>query len=297
MFRLLLILAAALQAEPVRPVPPPGVEVPAADRKDLEAGLQRLHASIEKLKGNPLLPDVRIYHEAARYALQYNEFFKSEEIFKAKELLREGQVRADQLLKGEAPWTTATGLVVRGYRRGGGVIGAAFESRLCLQFLLGRLRDQPAVAVLLGPGRLAEIVGDVLLADAEEAADADDQRLRLAILGNDDVVHVTDLLGVVTGAIVDVLAQDVAGQTAVCLRRDCSVVGRRCGRSRRRLRRDDGRQRHVHPGVAQQTHRALDQDHAAPASALGVGALGSLRKLPNKTALNVGLRRSLFAAR
>ncbi|QOY87886.1 prolyl oligopeptidase family serine peptidase [Paludibaculum fermentans] len=115
MFRLLLILAAALQAEPVRPVPPPGVDVPAADRKDLEAGLQRLHSSLEKLKGNPLLPDVQIYHEAARYALQYNEFFKSEEIFKAKELLREGQVRADQLLKGEAPWTTATGLVVRGY--------------------------------------------------------------------------------------------------------------------------------------------------------------------------------------
>lgn len=109
MLPLLLFLAI------VRPVPPPGVEVPAADRKELEAGLQRLQSSLDKLKGNPLLPDVQIYHNAARYALQYNEFFKSEEIFKAKELLREGQVRANELLRGEAPWTTATGLVVRGY--------------------------------------------------------------------------------------------------------------------------------------------------------------------------------------
>lgn len=109
MLPLLLLLAT------VRPVPPPGVEVPAADRKELEAGLQRLQTSIDKLKGDPLLPDVQIYHNAARYALQYNEFFKTEEIFKAKELLREGQTRANQLLSGEAPWTKATGLVVRGY--------------------------------------------------------------------------------------------------------------------------------------------------------------------------------------
>jgi len=103
------------QRPAMRPIPPAGVEVPAADRTELENGLRRLKAAMEKLKDNPLLPDVMIYHEAVRYALQYNEFFKPEEIFKAKLLLQHGEERARQLADGRAPWTTATGLVVRGY--------------------------------------------------------------------------------------------------------------------------------------------------------------------------------------
>ena len=104
-----------LQAAEVKPVPPLGIEVAPDDRKALEGGLARLGASINALKGNPLLPDVLIYHKAVRYALEGNEFFKSDEILKARELLREGQARADALSRGEAPWTTAKGLVVRGY--------------------------------------------------------------------------------------------------------------------------------------------------------------------------------------
>ena len=105
---------------PIRPVPPPGVPVPETDRKDLEAGLKRLSESIEKLRGTlgnrvQLLADVQIFHEAVRVALQYNEFFKPEEIYRAKDLLRQGQNRADALALGQAPWTTETGLVVRGY--------------------------------------------------------------------------------------------------------------------------------------------------------------------------------------
>ncbi|HKQ77570.1 MAG TPA: prolyl oligopeptidase family serine peptidase [Blastocatellia bacterium] len=103
------------QRPAMRPIPPAGVEVPAADRTELEDGLRRLNAAMEKLKDHPLLPDVMIYHEAVRYALQYNEFFKLEEVFKAKLLLRNGAERARQLAEGRAPWTTATGLVVRGY--------------------------------------------------------------------------------------------------------------------------------------------------------------------------------------
>src|SRR5205807_505138 len=60
-------------------------------------------------------PDVQIYHNAVRYALSHNEFFNEGEIATAKNLLRQGLERAAQLSKGEAPWTTATGLVVRGY--------------------------------------------------------------------------------------------------------------------------------------------------------------------------------------
>jgi dienelactone hydrolase len=99
----------------VRPVPPPGVEVPAADRAELEAGLKRLSASISQLRGVKLLPDVEIFYDAVRFALQNGEFFKTDEIARAKELLRTGQQRADDLIAGRAPWTTATGLVVRGY--------------------------------------------------------------------------------------------------------------------------------------------------------------------------------------
>src|SRR5262245_14420822 len=110
----LLILTAA-QAADIKPVPPPGVPVPPADRAELEAGVARLGRSIEKIRDNPLVADVQIFHNAARYALQYDEFFKPEEIYRAKELLRQGQERADALARGSAPWASATGLVVRGY--------------------------------------------------------------------------------------------------------------------------------------------------------------------------------------
>ena len=103
------------QRPAMRPIPPAGVELPAADRTELENGLRRLKTAMDKLKDHPLLPDVMIYHEAVRYALQYNEFFKLEEVFKAKLLLQHGEERARQLAEGRAPWTTATGLVVRGY--------------------------------------------------------------------------------------------------------------------------------------------------------------------------------------
>jgi dienelactone hydrolase len=91
------------------------VEVPANDRAELEAGLARLKAATERLKGNALLPDVLIYQEAVRVALQYGEFFRADEIGKAKALLRTGEERARLLASGESPWKHATGLVARGY--------------------------------------------------------------------------------------------------------------------------------------------------------------------------------------
>jgi pimeloyl-ACP methyl ester carboxylesterase len=100
---------------PTPPIPALGIAVPEAERAELEVGLKRLQASTAKLVKHPLLPDVLIYQEAVRYALQYNEFLKPDEIGKARKLLEEGQQRADQLAQGQAPWATATGLVVRGY--------------------------------------------------------------------------------------------------------------------------------------------------------------------------------------
>ncbi len=108
---------------PVRQIPPPGIDVPAADRAELETGIAALAKEIEalreSLKKKPaqlaLLPDVQIFHNAARYALQYNEFYKPEEIASAKKHLQQGMERAAALREGKAPWATQTGLVVRGY--------------------------------------------------------------------------------------------------------------------------------------------------------------------------------------
>ena len=71
------------------------------------------------LKGKPallqLLPDVQVYYNAVHYALKYDEFFQKNHVAVAHKLLQQGQERAAQLRDGQAPWTTATGLVVRGY--------------------------------------------------------------------------------------------------------------------------------------------------------------------------------------
>ena len=112
------VLAAVLllgAQQPAKRIPADGIAVPAADRADLEAALAHLQASCARLKSNPLLADVLIFSEAVRFALQYNEFFKPGEIAAAKKLLQEGEERAAQLAAGQSPWTTATGLVVRGY--------------------------------------------------------------------------------------------------------------------------------------------------------------------------------------
>ena len=96
-------------------IPPPGVVVADADQKALRTAVTRLSGKIDALKGNPHLADVQIFEKAVRYALDGNEFFTQEEVFRGKELLRMGTERADQLARGDAPWTRATGLVVRGY--------------------------------------------------------------------------------------------------------------------------------------------------------------------------------------
>src|SRR5687768_7242433 len=97
----------------VRPIPPPGVAVPDADKAELEAGLKELAAAIDR--SHPLWADVEIYHKAVRWALQYNEIFDLKEIPVAKQLIKAGLERAASLKEGKSPWTSATGLVPKGY--------------------------------------------------------------------------------------------------------------------------------------------------------------------------------------
>jgi dienelactone hydrolase len=136
----------------LRRLPPAGIEVPAADRAELEAGITELGKTIEALRGElkskpallDLLPDIQIYHNAARYALGYNEFFKPEEIAVAKSQIKQGLERARALREGRAPWTTQTGLVVRGYvsdidgsvQPYGLVVPATYQQNLPFQYRL-----------------------------------------------------------------------------------------------------------------------------------------------------------------
>jgi pimeloyl-ACP methyl ester carboxylesterase len=109
-----LTISTALGQTP-KVVPPPGVAIPAEAKAGLEAKLAELNGQIAKLGKNPLLPDVLVFREAVRIALEYNEFFKADEAAKAQRVLDEGLLRASQLLNKQAPWTTATGTIVRGY--------------------------------------------------------------------------------------------------------------------------------------------------------------------------------------
>ena len=105
----------------VRRIPKLGIEVPAERKAKLEAGLKTLDEKITALKNKKdakvtdLLPDVEVYFKAVHDALAYQEFFDARELDAADRALATGIERADQLANGNTPWTTATGLVVRGY--------------------------------------------------------------------------------------------------------------------------------------------------------------------------------------
>ena len=106
----------------VRQVPRVGVQVSEQDRSLLKKGLAELADLMDQIKsgesdfGLLYLPDVEIYHRAVKDNLEHQEFFSDKDIAKAHTALANGKTRAHQLLNGEAPWLSQTGLVVRGFR-------------------------------------------------------------------------------------------------------------------------------------------------------------------------------------
>jgi pimeloyl-ACP methyl ester carboxylesterase len=105
-------------------MPPVGIAVPAEVKAELEEGVASLGREVQdlskQLKAKPemleLLPDVQIYHNAVRYALEDNIFYKTSDFAAARKFLAEGKERARALREGRSPWSTANGLVVRGYK-------------------------------------------------------------------------------------------------------------------------------------------------------------------------------------
>ena len=110
--------------EKVRPVPPPGAKISDEVRTELLNGANQLGAEIEKLRGEmkgksnalALLPDIQIFQKAVDWAVRYDEIFNpASEAAAARNLLKSGMERVQQLRDGRPQWISATGLVVRGY--------------------------------------------------------------------------------------------------------------------------------------------------------------------------------------
>ncbi|HAM72437.1 MAG TPA: hypothetical protein DCM86_12415 [Verrucomicrobiales bacterium] len=110
--------------ETVRRQPPPGKPIDPDSRVELERGITELGHEIEalrvELKDRPallgLLPDVEIFHKGVSWALRYDEIYNpTNDVVTGRDLLRQGLERARNLREGRSPWTTATGLVLRGY--------------------------------------------------------------------------------------------------------------------------------------------------------------------------------------
>ena len=119
-----IAIAVTAVAEDVRPVPPPGIEIPAADRAEIEAGVKKLTEEVTKLREQAKtsaliakeLPNVEIFLKSSDWAVRYGEVFEPKHIAIAKDHILQGLDRAAALAKGNTPWNAATGLVARGYR-------------------------------------------------------------------------------------------------------------------------------------------------------------------------------------
>ena len=126
----LICFAVALPAQtpppPAKRLPPAGIQISNTSRAELTAAAAALRQEIDQLARElsapgkaalaERLPDVEIFHKAVDWALRYDEFFDLKHVDTARQLLVTGQTRAAQLRAGAAPWTEATGTVIRGYR-------------------------------------------------------------------------------------------------------------------------------------------------------------------------------------
>lgn len=113
------------QVASIRPVPPPGIEVPAEVRESLSKSLEVLKKSIEELSASKearvqkYLPDVEIFHRAVSLALSENGFFEPADFTRAKELIDEGNRRSEALRVNTPYWTQIVSspyITVRGFR-------------------------------------------------------------------------------------------------------------------------------------------------------------------------------------
>jgi hypothetical protein len=114
---------AASGQTPTAKSPPNGIEIPSGDRDSLRADATTLKAAITAFASGDVapgirarLPDVEIFPIAVLRALELNCFYDLKQVAAARGLLQEGTARLEALRRGETPWTSAKGPVVRGFR-------------------------------------------------------------------------------------------------------------------------------------------------------------------------------------
>jgi predicted esterase len=98
-----------------RRLPPAGIEIPDEGRAALSERLSALKGRLAEHSEHPQSPDVEFLLKAVDLALLHGEFYKPQDVGAAEELLDLAEQRLRELPHG-ASWTTAKGLVVRGYR-------------------------------------------------------------------------------------------------------------------------------------------------------------------------------------
>lgn len=114
----LLICSSVLAVDPTieRRLPPPGIEIPEADRERLAVGVRALQEEMSSLQDRPHFSDVEVFVKAVEFALRHNEFYNEKDVAKAERLLTTAKERLTDLGAGNAPWHRQTGVFVRGFR-------------------------------------------------------------------------------------------------------------------------------------------------------------------------------------
>ncbi|MBI2477768.1 MAG: hypothetical protein HYV60_03700, partial [Planctomycetia bacterium] len=114
----LLLCGHVYSAEPTiqRVLPPPGIEIPQAQRERLAAEVRVLQKQLSAVRAHEHSSDVELFVKAVEYALLHNEFYNAKDVEKADRLLRSAEERLAQLKADSTPWHRQHGLVVRGYR-------------------------------------------------------------------------------------------------------------------------------------------------------------------------------------
>ena len=119
---LLCLIATSLPAEELAPIPPikrllppPGIEIPAEVRSELQTKLDALEPQIKAIGNSKIREDIEIFTKAVAYALRFDEFYDKKDFDKARWALQQAETRLAQGKQGKMPWLSQTGLVVRGY--------------------------------------------------------------------------------------------------------------------------------------------------------------------------------------
>lgn len=127
-----LVAAESAWKEIPRVLPPEGIKITAAERKELTDGVIAVRQRIsrfpaQKNSGEPgssgplalsVMDDVEIFAKAMQYALDFDEFYKPQDVGVAKECLKIANVRLDAFgqPKSQQPWLTQRGPVALAYR-------------------------------------------------------------------------------------------------------------------------------------------------------------------------------------